>query len=57
MVYPENGMVYGSEREVAVTSSDHMGASPNETRSRSQRLGRIPLGQNLEVKNGQNLSS
>ena len=57
MVYPENGMVYGREREVAVTASDHMGASPNKMRSRSQRLGRIPLRQNLEVKNEQNLSS
>ena len=57
MVYPENGMVYGSKREVAVTASDHMGASPNKMRSRSQRLGRIPLRQNLEVKNEQNLSS
>ena len=42
MVYPENRMVYGSEREGAVTASDHMEASPNKKRSRSQRLGRIP---------------
>lgn len=47
MVYPENGTVYGSEREGTITASDHVGASPNKTRSRSQRLGRILL--NLEV--------